>query len=57
MSKSNVTIKTNNDSIVYIKGKDYIKGDVKEAKKWKNITEEGGIELYIYKDNTVEIKE
>jgi hypothetical protein len=57
MGKSNVTIKTNDDSIVYVKGKDYIKGDVKEAEKWKNITEEGGIELYIYEDNRVEIKE
>ena len=57
MGKSNVTIKTNDDSIVYVKGKDYIKGDVKEAKKWKNITEEGGIELYIYEDNRVENKE
>lgn len=57
MAKSNLTIETADDSIVYIKGKYYIKDNTKEAEKWKNPIQSDGIELYVYEDGKVEIKE
>ena len=57
MKKSNLTIKTSDDSLLFIKGENFVKVDIKKSKKWENINKDAGIDIYIDKENKITVKQ